>query len=81
MFLIHHLIRGNHMFKFYLGDSVYAELDEADGVSLVLTTENGLTATNTIYIDPAVWDSLNLYVRRYLPDKLVELRAGGEVQT
>lgn len=35
--------------KHYLGDGVY--LDEDDSGWLVLTTENGIEATNTIYLD------------------------------
>ena len=37
--------------KKYLGDAVYAEFD---GYSIILTTENGIAATNTIYLEPEV---------------------------
>lgn len=37
--------------KVYLGDSVYAEFD---GHFVTLTTENGIEATNTIYLEPQV---------------------------
>jgi|WetSurSiteA1Bulk_404760.scaffolds.fasta_scaffold755353_2 hypothetical protein len=37
--------------KVYLGDSVYALFD---GYHIVLTTNNGLEDTNTIYLDPSV---------------------------
>lgn len=37
--------------KQYLGDGVYANYD---GYNVVLTTENGLSTTNTIYLEPAV---------------------------
>ncbi len=43
------------MSKEYLGDGVYAEAD--DGI-LKLTTENGLEATNTIYLEPEVVQKL-----------------------
>jgi hypothetical protein len=49
--------------KQYLGDGVY--LDEDDSGWLVLTTENGIEATNTIY--------LNLDVAKALLTKLHEI--------
>ena len=50
----------NHK-KAYLGDGVYAE---KRGCDLVLTTSDGYRDTNTIYIEPAVWENLNAYVQR-----------------
>jgi len=47
--------------KTYLGDGVYAQIDDAGQV--VLTTEDGLRATNTIYLEPAVLDALLTYLR------------------
>ncbi len=47
--------------KAYIGDSVYVDFD---GDSLVLTTENGYRATNTIVMEPAVYEALTLYVER-----------------
>lgn len=41
--------------KVYLGDGVYAEYD---GQDLILTTENGVSVTNRIVLDPHVWRSL-----------------------
>jgi hypothetical protein len=41
--------------KRYLGDGVYAEWD---GYHITLTTENGISTTNTIYLDPNVQVSL-----------------------
>lgn len=38
--------------KIYVGDSVYSEVVNA--FSLVLTTENGMTASNTIYLDAEI---------------------------
>jgi hypothetical protein len=47
--------------KEYLGDAVYIEWQ--DGM-LKLTTENGISATNTIYLEPAVLAAFEDYVRR-----------------
>lgn len=47
------------MFKEYLGDSVYVEVENG---MLKLTTENGIKATNTIYLEPEVYYSLVRYV-------------------
>ena len=48
--------------KVYLGDGVYVERKPYD---VVLTTEDGFTeATNTIYIDPAVWLALCEFMER-----------------
>lgn len=41
--------------KLYLGDSVYATFD---GYHIVLTTENGDGASNTIALEPSVMDAL-----------------------
>ena len=43
------------MNKEYLGDGVYAQKSQFGEV--VLTTENGITATNTIILEPAVLQS------------------------
>lgn len=45
--------------KIYLGDSVYVEYD---GNRIILTTENGVGPSNTIYIEPEVWASLERFV-------------------
>jgi hypothetical protein len=45
--------------KVYLGDSVYADFD---GYHVVLTTENGMGASNTIYMEPPVLTALYAYV-------------------
>lgn len=47
----------------YLGDSVYADFD---GFCLILTTNNGLPddPSNTIYIEPLVYDALVRYMER-----------------
>lgn len=46
--------------KEYLGDGVYVLIDE-DG-RIVLTTENGLETTNTIYLEPEVVKNLIEYL-------------------
>jgi len=45
--------------KAYLGDGAYVDYD---GDRLVLTAENGISATDTIYLDPDVWENLKSYV-------------------
>ncbi len=48
------------MNKIYLGDAVYAEVDELG--DLVLTTEDGIRATNRIVLEPSVLIALQRYV-------------------
>lgn len=48
----------------YIGDGVYVEFD---GYSLILTTENGITVTNRIVLEPEVYRDLRLYVESLLP--------------
>lgn len=45
--------------KIYLGDGVYAEFD---GYGIWLTTENGLSRDNTIYLEPEVYRALVSFV-------------------
>ena len=47
--------------KQYLGDGVYAALGERQ---IVLTTEDGISATNTIYLDPDTLAALTAYGRK-----------------
>ncbi len=47
--------------KEYIGDAVYAAVDER---GLVLTTEDGYQATNTIVLDPSVLVKLEGYIAR-----------------
>ena len=47
--------------KDYLGDSVYADFD---GLSIVLTTENGYGPSNTIVLEPEVLMALDRYRER-----------------
>lgn len=49
------------MKKEYLGDGVYAELE---GGCLVLTTENGIETTNTIFLEPEVYAALVKFYER-----------------
>jgi hypothetical protein len=45
----------------YLGDSVYAKYD---GDCIELTTNDGTGSTNTIYLEPAVYDALVKFADR-----------------
>jgi hypothetical protein len=45
----------------FLGDGVYAHLDER---GLVLTTSNGERDTNTIVLEPSVLHALEFYVEQ-----------------
>lgn len=47
--------------KAYIGDGVYVNFD---GYGLVLTTENGISVTNTIVLEPEVWVALKEYVNK-----------------
>lgn len=47
--------------KMYLGDGVYVDVERG---MLKLTTENGISTTNTIYLEPEVYEALVQYVAR-----------------
>lgn len=47
------------MEKRYLGDGAYVEFD---GYALVLTTEDGIRATNRVVLEPEVWRALEAFV-------------------
>lgn len=47
------------MAKRYLGDGAYVDFD---GFALVLTTENGISTTNRIVLEPEVYAALVEYV-------------------
>lgn len=47
--------------KSYLGDGVYADVND---YGITLTTENGIEATNTIYLEPAVIAALLAFIER-----------------
>ncbi len=53
--------------KRYLGDGCYVAFD---GYAVVLTTEDGVSVTNRIVIEPAVYQALHAYVRQ-LPSNYV----------
>ena len=46
--------------KAYIGDGVYVDRDDR---GLVLTTEDGVRVTNTIYLEAEVWAALIEYVQ------------------
>ena len=46
-------------FKEYLGDGAYVQFD---GYGIDLTTEDGYSVTNRIYLEPEVWAALVRYV-------------------
>jgi hypothetical protein len=48
----------DHHRKEYLGDGVYAAHDD---FQIVLTTENGVSVQNTVYLDPSVFAALVRY--------------------
>ena len=65
----------NEQYKRYLGDGVYVDIDES---SIVLTTENSIETTNTIYLEPEVLHSFEDYLKdlrhfeRSSPDAEIE---------
>lgn len=56
----------SHPYKDYLGDSVYADFD---GYAIILTTENGLGPSNTIVLEPEVFQALDRYVDRIMSER------------
>lgn len=48
--------------KVYLGDSVYADMDEFD--AMILTTENGMGPSNRIVLEPEVFNALQQWLYR-----------------
>jgi len=54
-------------YKSYLGDSVYADVDD-DG-RLVITTENGYGPTNTVILEIEVYAALVEYVKEFSTTK------------
>ena len=47
--------------KSYIGDGVYIQ---TDGFAITLTTENGIIATNTIYLEPEHFRKIMEYCRK-----------------
>lgn len=60
-YLVHNHDCGDMQMKTYLGDAVYATFDKFG--ALVLTTENGIHATNTIVLEREVIDALLQYLK------------------
>lgn len=58
------------MEKHYLGDGAYVQFD---GWHVVLTTENGISTTNTVCLDPHVLENFEAYVKR-LKEQIYEAR-------
>lgn len=54
--------------KIYLGDAVYVKITRHGDV--VLTTENGVSVTNTIVLEPSVLQSLLDYLQSEEPSAL-----------
>lgn len=51
--------------KTYLGDGVYVDVE---GAQIVLTTEDGISVTNTIYLEPHVYQALVRFVIHQMKD-------------
>lgn len=49
--------------KVYLGDFAYAEMGEMGRI--VLTAENGITATDTIVLEPETYKALQEFAKRF----------------
>jgi len=58
------------MNKTYLGDAVYAEFNNRIPGDLILTTEDGIRATNTIYFEPSVLTALLYYVQEQRKERV-----------
>ena len=56
------LVKDRSMKKEYLGDGVYAKVDNIISGDLILTVEDGGSTTNTIYLELEVWRMLLLYM-------------------
>jgi len=52
---------GVAMSKEYLGDAVYAEIG---AYGIVLTTSDGISDTNTIYLEPEVLEALEAFIEK-----------------
>ena len=53
--------------KVYLGDGVYAQ---NDGFGLMLTTENGISIENIIYLEPDTYQRLLDYMNKCTSETL-----------
>lgn len=54
------------MSKQYTGDAVYVEYD---GFSFILTTEDGISVSNRIVLEPEVLENLIEYTKIHLENK------------
>ena len=54
--------------KQYIGDGVYVDFD---GLHIVLTTENGIATTNTVYLCPETLSELEAYIDRLRKQKVL----------
>ena len=52
---------GKSFTKEYLGDGLFVDFD---GYQIVLTAEDGVRATNTVYLEPPVLEAFTNYVAR-----------------
>lgn len=57
--------------KAYLGDAVYADFDDDfdDRCRVILTTNDGISDTNTIYLEPEVLDALFANLKHFMSDQ------------
>lgn len=62
--------------KTYLGDAVYAQIDSSDPFTdrLILTTENGVSVSNAITLEPVVWAALLIFLEKRYPATSFDLR-------
>jgi len=65
--------------KCYLGDAVYVV--RQDYGDLVLTTEDGVSETNRIVLDPAIYNSLMIYADKTLKQRQDELERRQEARS
>ena len=49
-----------------IGDAVYVD---SDGYHIWLTTEDGISVTNRIALEPAVWDQLQRWYQQHFGPK------------
>ena len=54
--------------KQYIGDGVYVDFD---GLHIVVTTENGIATTNTVYLCPETLSELETYIDRLRKQKVL----------
>ena len=54
--------------KVYLGDSVYAEIDDLGAV--ILSTENGFGPTNIIVLEQETLANLAMYVNQHMQTRI-----------